>query len=472
MLPRNAYRPSLLLAYAALTGGVALTTALAMPAGGVGVSMEHFWWIALGSVAAIGSLVVMSGISTATGAYAVVFWCFHFGLIALLGSGFVEPSDISRWDQSWVLGPFAADAALLALIASLALASGAGLVRARRPVDPPRVALSVGLQGAHPHGVAGSVLVFAAIATWCGIVILAGGLGGVFVSYVEYLRMTSEFGRVMTIVWLALGCGIVMSVTGRPGWLRTSAIAAFACQALVALPLGLRGEILFPSIAVLVASARCGRVLSLRAVSALGLALLVLIPVVREVRHTGVRDLSQTVLEIRPFDAFAEMGGSLHPVEKVVRWRVEGDPLEKGSSYWAPFERAFRRLLPGIDSVAAEDDRRIMNVLVVERVGPIGFSPVAEAYRNFGAVGVAFVFAILGGILAALDGISDRRIAVLAVATVYVPLLSNVRNSFVSVPAQCAAGILMVLGLGVIRHMVGSVMCRPYARATYVRSSV
>jgi hypothetical protein len=461
-----------LFSYAALAGVVALSTALAMPADGVGVSMEPFWWIALGSIAAVGSLVVLSGVWTATGAYAVVFWCFHFGLIAVLGTGLVSPNDISTWDQSWVLGPFAADAALLALIAGLALASGASFVLARRSPAPQRATASGGHQAAHPHGVTGSVLVFAATTTWCGVVIFTGGIGGFFVPYVEYLQMTAEFSEVIALTQLALGCGIVMSVTGRPGWLRTGAIAAFVCQTLVALPLGLRGEILFPTIAALVASARCGRVLSIRAVCALGLTLLVLIPVVREVRNTGVRNLSQMAWDIRPFDAFAEMGASLHPVEKVVRWRAEGEPFEKGSSYWAPFERVARRMLPGIDSVAAADDLRIMNILVVERVGPIGFSPVAEAYRNFGAVGVAFVFALLGGILAALDGIADRRIAVLAIATVYVPVLINVRNSFVSVPAQCAAGILMVLGLGAIRHVVGSVMCRPYARATYIRSAI
>lgn len=472
MFPRDARRSrSVLFAYAALTGAVALATALVLPEDGVGVSMNHFWWIALGSVGTIGSLIALTGLWTATGAYAVVFWCFHFGLIAVLGTGLVAPGDLSAWTQSWVLGPFAADAAVLALIGGLALAAGASVVsashpgasRAIVPNDPP---------AAQPYGGAGSLLVFGAISTWCAIVILTGGVGGFFVSYAEYLQMTSEFSVVIAVVWLALGCGIVLSVTGKPGWLRTGALGAFGCLALVALPLGLRGEILFPSIAALVASARCGRVLSFRAVCVLGVALLVMIPVVRDVRNTGLRDVSQAVLDVRPFDAFAEMGASLHPVEKVVRWHAEGEPLEKGSSYWAPIERAARRVLPGISSVAAENDPRIMNVLVADRVGPIGFSPVAEAYRNFGAVGVAVVFALLGGILASLDGISDRRIAVLTMAILYVPILINVRNSFVAVPAQCAAGVLIVLGLGAIRHVVGSVMCRPYARTPYIRSAI
>ena len=110
------------------------------------------------------------------------------------------------------------------------------------------------------------------------------------------------------------------------------------------------------------------------------------------------------------------MGGSLHPVENVVRWRAEGDPLELGASYWAPLERAAAWVLPGLGTAAAEDDMRIMNVLVTDRVGPIGFSPVAEAYRNFGAPGVAIVLGLLGAALAWIDRIVDRRLAVLGIA--------------------------------------------------------
>jgi hypothetical protein len=457
--------------YAAVTGAGALAITLAQPVDAGGATMDLFWWTALGSIAAVGSLVALHGLWTATGAYAVVFWCFHLGLVAVLGHGLVAPGEISTWDQEWVLGPFAADAALLALTATLALASGASLVRVRWP-ETHHLASSRPDEGAHPHGLAGSVLVCAAIATWCGIVVFTGGARGFLASYAEYLQMTSGFEDVMAVIWLAVGCGIVMSVTGRPGWARANAIALFGCLTLVALPLGLRGEILFPAVAALVAAGRCGRVLSPRAVCSLGLALLVVIPVGREIRTAGVRNVSQVALGIRPLDAFAEMGASLHPVEKVVRWRAEGEPLEKGASYWAPIERAARRILPGLASVPAADDPRIMNILVLERVGAIGFSPVAEAYRNFGAHGVLLVFAVLGAILAALDSMADRRLAVLAIATVYLPLLINVRNSFISVPAQCAAGVLLVLGLAAVQHIVGTVLCRPYESAAYLRSSI
>ena len=124
------------------------------------------------------------------------------------------------------------------------------------------------------------------------------------------------------------------------------------------------------------------------------------------------------VLDLHMFDAFAEMGGSLHPVEKVVRWRAEGDPLEMGASYWAPIERGAARVLPGLQTSVAEDDMRIMNVLVTDRVGPIGFSPVAEAYRNFGAARRGDRRSVFWARRwRAIDRITDRRLAVLGIAT-------------------------------------------------------
>jgi hypothetical protein len=236
--------------------------------------------------------------------------------------------------------------------------------------------------------------------------------------------------------------------------------------------MGLRGEVLFRGVAALVAAARCGRVVSPGRAIALLLALVTLIPIVREVRETGLRGLPAAALQPRVYEAFAEMGASLHPVEKVVRWRAQGDPLDHGLSYWAPIERAAARLLPGLTSVAAGDDLRIANVLVTDRVGAIGYSPVAEAYRNFGAAGVVGVFALLGAAMAGIDTLRSRRVAVLTLAIVYAPLLVNIRNSFVSVPAHCAFGVALVLMLAALRHVFTSIASNRYARPVYVRSQI
>jgi hypothetical protein len=462
----------LALAGAGLTALAVAGAALAWPTDGPDLSAHHLWWIALGSITVMVTLVARTGIWSAAGAYAVVFWCFHFGLVAVLGSGLVEPMQLSLWDQLWLLGPYGADAAFLALIGFAAYAVGAVLVSewyAPAGADAP----SEGPDNAvHAYGQAGSMVVLASVALWCVIVAGTAGVRGFLGSYGDYLNATDQFGPLLALVWLGAGCGLVVSVTGAAGWLRTTALIAFGCLAIVALPLGLRGEIMFPTVAALVAAHRRGWTLSRRRAVAFAAVLVLVIPLVREVRTTGVQGLPNLVVDLRLFDAFVEMGSSLHPVEKVVRWRAEGEALQMGGSYWAPIERGVARLLPGVRAQSADDDMRIMNVLVMDRIGAIGFSPVAEAYRNFGALGVLGVLALLGAGLAGIDRVADRRRAVLMIATLYVPLLINVRNSFISVPAQCAAGLLLIACLAAVRHVSASIICNPYARAPYVGREV
>ena len=97
----------LLIAYAVLTGGLAVAAGLLSSMPGT-EPLEHFRWISAASVVVIGSLVAISGVWTAVGVYALIFWCFHFGLIAVLATGFAVVEDLSVWDLSWLLGPHSA----------------------------------------------------------------------------------------------------------------------------------------------------------------------------------------------------------------------------------------------------------------------------------------------------------------------------------------------------------------------------
>lgn len=470
----EAMRPShaLIRASAAVAGTLALTAALFLPAEMLTASPGEFAGVALGSMVVLLATVLVSSPWSAAGAYAVIFWCFHFGFIAVLGAGLLRTWELPLWDQLWVLGPYGGDAAVIAFLGFVAFGSTALVVRTSVPPEPPDPSRSEEEHHHHRYGATGSALVVGAVTVWCAVVFMTGGVAGFFASYADYLHATGEFAGLMSAVWLAVGCGLVLSVTGRRDAWRSAALAAFGGFALLALPIGLRGEVLFPTVAALVAAARYGWKLSPARASVFALGLLALIPAVREIRAAGLQGLSEIVLDVRLFEGVAEMGRSLHPVEKVVRWRGEGEPLEMGASYWAPIERAAARLLPGLHSTAAEDDMRIMNVLVTDRVGAIGFSPVAEAYRNFGAPGVVIVLALLGAGLAAMDRIRDSHLAVLTLATLYVPLLVNVRNSFVSVPLQCAAGLLLIAVLRVARHVSGALIHKPYASAPYVRSEI
>jgi hypothetical protein len=457
--------------YAGLTGALAIGVALLLPRSGIEPT-SHFVWISLASVATVGLLVAIAGVWSATSVYAAVFWCFHFGLVVMLALGYLTPADLSPWDETWALSPFVSEAAGLALAGVLAFASGACLIFALRTRTWPIASTEVGTGSVHDHGFAGSLLVFGAVATWVGMVVASGGPGALFLPYEEYLQRTADFGSIFATVWPVLGCGIVMSVTGRKAWYRTAALFAFGCFAVIGLPLGLRSEVMFPAVGMLVALARRGKTLTpAKAIAAVAVVFLI-VPIVRDVRESGLRALSPATLNLPGLDALAEMGGSLHPVEKVVRWHAEGEPFQLGASYWAPFERGAARVLPGVRASTADDDLRLMNVLVLDRIGPIGFSPVAEAYHNFGPIGVVVVIGLFGLIIGAIDTAADPRTAVLLVATVYVPLLINVRNSFVSVPAQCALGFVLAALIMAVRHVAGSLVGRPHARLVDNRSAI
>src|SRR4029453_16082241 len=121
---RNASFNLIALAYTVVTGVLAVVIALFGSAGAAD-PIIRFAWIAVTSVAVTSSLVALTGVWTATAVYAGVFWCFHFGLIGTLASGYISTIDLPLGDQSWVVGPFSGDAAILALAGILAFASGA-----------------------------------------------------------------------------------------------------------------------------------------------------------------------------------------------------------------------------------------------------------------------------------------------------------------------------------------------------------
>ena len=127
------------IAYALVTGVLAGTAALLLPVDAAD-PVVYFRWIALASAAIIAATACFGGIWTATSVYALVFWCFHFGLVVVLGTGWAGVDDLSVWELSWLLGPHAADAAILSLAGLLAFACGSALVFARQL--PPRPARS------------------------------------------------------------------------------------------------------------------------------------------------------------------------------------------------------------------------------------------------------------------------------------------------------------------------------------------
>lgn len=298
----------------------------------------------------------------------------------------------------------------------------------------------------------GLLAVALSILAWFALVLprVGGRIWGL--SYGEFLLATDDAG--LSWVYFALSLGVAMSVL--PGaWTATRwSIVIFALWALVALPIGLRGEVMFPTAAALMITSHRLKRVGILAALTVGILVLSLSAMFREVRREGWSGVDWSWQTVNPAAAVQELGQSLRPTFETIRWIEGGDQFLEGGSYWAPVERGFLRLFPVQARTEGEEDRRLLNVLVMERVGPIGFSPVAESYYNWGIPGVVVLLTAMGWIVAflAVDPPSFLRQALMA--AIYVPLLNHIRNSFAPVLAQTLVGLVVIIGLLLLEQWI------------------
>jgi hypothetical protein len=306
-------------------------------------------------------------------------------------------------------------------------------------------------------GLVGGIIVISSVAAWFYFVVSRGGLTALWGSYTQYQLNVSGSGAFIGFIYFFLGVGLSFMAASDHLALRRLALSAFGMFALFALPIGLRGEVLFPSLAAAVLAAKRGWKLSARTTLVLALVLLLAVSAVRNLRQVGVGGLASNGLDGSVTAGLVELGGSLRPVSEAVLWRQQGDELAGGGTYWAPFDRALCRVVPHESCVRADEDQRLMNVLIVQRVGPIGFSPVAEAYRNFGTPGVVGVMALIGALVGWMDKWTTRRASLALMGIIYVEMLINVRNSFVAAPSHIAVGLAILVATVVLsRSATGS----------------
>lgn len=385
--------------------------------------------------------------------YLVVYSLFHFGAVVVFSIGQLSDNMYEVID-GWFFGPYAPTAIFLAMMGVCAYIVGASLpaLLTKRPADQSLTGMvndkleSKHEATAHSITIVGSSLVIASVVYWFFVAISSGGPSIFTSSYGNYLAVTQ--GRALAYVQLALAIGICFTAVGqsdRSAEYQRAAYVAFGLFVLAALPIGLRGEVLIPLMAALAVSARNGRAFSIKTSALFAAIVLSLISLVREIRQVGIGGLKTTYLDGNVFDALAEMGNTLRPVAVVIGWVSNGEPQLEGASYWAPIERALCTLTPFTQCLPSSEDYRLMNVVVSQRVGNIGFSPIAEAYFNFGIVGVAAVMLIVGITMGLLTRLRRTPTANAAAGVVLVVLLYNVRNAFVPVPVHLGIGMTVLI---------------------------
>jgi len=264
------------------------------------------------------------------------------------------------------------------------------------------------------------------IVAWCYIV-LTTGLGG----YDILMEGLQESGRGALIGFIhsAIGISFVLTVVmaEKP---RTAAII-FALWASLAFPLGLRGHVAFPALLAVALLSSQGRFsLNPWRIVLLALVFLFISSAVAVFRISTPQDTLEGSVSIAR--GIAELGGSIRPAYEVVDWVSNGDSLQWGNTYFAPLERTFLRIFPIAERISAESDSRLMNVLIVQRAGPYGFSIAAEAFYNFGYIG-CFLLGLLSGWGARLAGrFADRRLFRPVALALTFALFVHIRQSFVT----------------------------------------
>jgi hypothetical protein len=207
--------------------------------------------------------------------------------------------------------------------------------------------------------------------------------------------------------------------------------------------LGLRGEVLFPLVAVVGVLGCERRLWRARRFWAGCVLVLMAIAFVSSVRLTGVA--ASHGAGFSPFAALEEMGHSVRPLTASVKWHEHArEPYLHGSTYVAPIDRQVRALA-GSPIPAARNDYRLMNVEISRRLGPVGGSVIAEAHHNSGLPGVVAVMTVVGGLAGVLFRHPRSPIRIALSGVVAVLLMMHIRNSFAPLPIWGALGCLSIV---------------------------
>ncbi len=416
------------------------------------------------SLCAVGAIVMVVCLSprrfwSASAVYLFVLCLFHFGLAAVYGLGLPIGSATLANMSVWFYTPYTKEALILTGMGVVSCGIGIliallwGTKRAQSVPSPvSRESASIN----RAFLVTGFALVLVSVCGWFLIAAHAGGAGILFGSYETFLAVVGE-SIALTLTYYGINVGMVFLAAAQPAALRRVAFAIFCLWGLIALPLGLRGEVLFPGLTALVIMAKRRPPFSAKVALLLGLLLLSSIAALREVRQVGVQNVGSTTVSASPLDALTELGSSLRPVSEVVYWRATGDQFIDGASYWAPFDRALAKIIPGRGwkLPPAEADPRVLGSLATMRGdGAIGFSVVAEAYRNFGPAGVCVIMALIGLLLGRLDLWPPTVERQILLGVILVPILVEVRNDFTATPFQILEGCIVVYAVLVIARTI------------------
>ncbi|MDX6239472.1 MAG: hypothetical protein QOG10_4287 [Kribbellaceae bacterium] len=380
--------------------------------------------------------------------YLLLFALFHIGILVSAALG-IPPPLLSITDARWVYSaayPWAAVAVSTSMLCFLAGYFGITASRSTKRERPNDVSETptAPIHESIAVGIVGLIVLALGIVSWFAVVIM-NGPGLMTGSYSQFLRGTQ--GTILPFAYLAIGLGVSLAAAGSNAAMTRVSLATFAVFALPAFLLGLRGEVIIPIAVWLVVAAR-RRVIKFHFSSIIVLiAALAVGAAVFQMRTVGVGAVRWETVAISPADGLAELGYSIRPLVMTYQWHdLSHEPHVGLGTYIAPLERLVEGRLLGRPTISVAEDERVFSTVVATRVGPIGGSPAAEAYRAGGLTGMVAVMLLLGVITGLFDVVRRSAMRNALVGCAGFILLLWVRNDFSPVPLQIVCALL-VLGI-------------------------
>lgn len=361
--------------------------------------------------------------------YVFTLYLFHFGFTFAAWRGVAE---IDRLSLIWVKNENTSAAYGLSLIGlGVTVISAVLSTRKREQIRTDKTVQQ-------SYTVLGSVFFWSGGLLFLATAVLHRGIGFASSGYVEFLDGAPALP--LSIAFLLSGFGAVLFF-GFADKFEMNWTSVFGCFLMVVmLRIGFRGEVMMPAVAVLALRSIRGFAPNGRRTALLFLATLSMIPFLRNIRSSEASQFSFRLLD--PTTGAAELGFTIRPVAVAFRW-TQAEP-RSGVTYFETISRGLSNF--GL----AEGDTIPLNAQVIQEAGPIGFSPIAEAYLNFGVVGVFLWSIVVMLALESLERFAEKSTHNLALAAlVLAVLIYQVRNTFTQVPFQVAIA-LGIAGIGML----------------------
>jgi oligosaccharide repeat unit polymerase len=375
--------------------------------------------------------------------YGIVFSVFHFGLVLPLSVAPSLQEQLEDYQLGWLQHSEAQYAVFYAqcFLAAFLLSVGSHLGWQRR--------LTSGGETRQVNGRLGYVIV-----GWLTLIagLVTAGSSAASIGFSLSLSYNELFGQhnELSNGTVVVAVGLIFLLIGGTKVRTVAAIALLVYVPLASTVLlaGIRTGPMFSFVALGTAFYTHGARISTWLTLTTAIVGLTLISFVREIRTQGALNTNKNsaVNPINPASSVMELGGSLRPVAAVVELqKTMNAPRAYGSTYLWPLVRQYDKLA-GRPVPIEGDDERFVASHINSLYGSIGFSTVAEAVHNGGGVGVVIFACAWGLILRVLLNLAEKKsndgTAILFV--LFVPMLINIRNSFIYVPGWIAVGIGMI----------------------------